>query len=363
MSRWMHGLAMALSMLLAGTSWAGVVTLDLNGFPNAVGAVVNGPGLAAAIKIAPGQAKAALEGLQAGQAYYVDFLHNSGDDSSDFLFTMNAKGDGVESVSLGGGKHTMVAGFKPGDATLVMNARDIVFNANGGQTGPYYIQGLFALGSLPPNAGPQKLRAIPGLYAVDALYGSGGKSEDFTFIVGSEGTVSAGPTTCIDESGKAVPGSGAPEHATYAGNAVTIRAALVHFRIVAPKPPAFNVYSAITPPRVDGSITEFDLIMNIGSTGILIWSFGPNTVTRSDLVTGYGKPFVWAKSDNDLWFAPRLRYDVKKGQYFFETTKGPANTVMAEASGTEDDKATPLVGVEVTATIVKGDVTPAATQP
>lgn len=362
-SRSVLAFVVAVAGCLTSPAFAGPITIDMNGFPCMAGGHVNGTGLAAPIKIEPGQAKLVLDGLKPGGTYAIDFFHNSGENSSDFQFTLNAKGDGVESVTLGGGKHTMVTGFKPGDATLVLNTREIIFNANGAQTGPYYIQGLLAIHSLPPNLGPQKFKAIPGYYYVDVLYGSGGGTEDYSFTVDSAGNTSPGTTDSFNENREPQPGLDPREPATFAGNTVSPRAALVHFKIVAPNPQNFHVYAAATPAKTDGAITEFDEVMGIGATTVLFWSFGPNTVVRSNIITGFNKPLVWTKSENDMVFAPRLRYDLKKNQYYFETTKGPSDTALAEVSGTEDDKVTPLVGVEITATIIKGDATPASTQP
>jgi hypothetical protein len=61
--------------------------------------------------------------------------------------------------------------------------------------------GLFDPYSLPAGAGPQKLKAVPGVYNVDNLANAGGGTEDYSFIVDSKGMVKPGPTHSVDDKG------------------------------------------------------------------------------------------------------------------------------------------------------------------
>ena len=86
------------SLFLAGlpdAALAVTVTLDLNGFPNVTSGQAYGPGVDKPIPLPAGKEKIDLPNLTAGGIYQVDFFHNSGEDGSDFSFTINAAGTGV----------------------------------------------------------------------------------------------------------------------------------------------------------------------------------------------------------------------------------------------------------------------------
>jgi len=340
----------AMALLLAGGALAGTVTLDMNGFPNITGGQVTGPGLEKAIPLPPKQQQVTLDGLQAGATYAVDFFHNSGPGSSDFQFTMNAAGIGVVSVIYNDEKIQVLDGFTAGQAILTLKTFPIVYNANGGQTGQYFIQGLTEAYTLPADGAPQRLIAVPGCYPVDNLCNTGGGNEDYAFAVDSEGKVSGWESIYIvgkDEVRK----RNADEYAEFKDNAVSPRAAKVHFRIEASG--NVNWHPTHKPGEVAGAapVYEFDMPMTVGSGGLNIWSFGTWEVTGGDAVLFDGKPATGAKGDNDYHFLPILRYNLEKKAFYFETLHGPDTTTIGEAKGAYDGGDAPL-SVKVTATIV-----------
>ncbi len=323
-------------LFFAVTARAAKITIDMNGFPDASGGAVSGPGLEKSIPLPAGEQKVVLENLQNSQTYQVDFFHNSGPGSSDFTFTVNAAGTGVDAVTLGGdGFAPMVTGFKPGDNTLKLNTHAITYNENGGQTGPYYIHGLTA--PLKSDSPPQKFAAVPGSYHVDNLYNSGDGNEDYNFIVDANGKVSADP-----------------KYAPYAqldGSSVKPRAVLVHFRLEGSAPISYHTTQTAGSAKSEGTVFEFDMPMTIGSSGVNVWSFGKFKVTKGDATRPDDTPLEGATRDNDFYFYPRVLYTEKDG-FVFKTTSGTAKTVTAEAEGTFDDGTTPLT-VKASATIVK----------
>lgn len=327
--------AVLLFTSLARTTLAATILLDLNGFPNVTGGQISGAGLAQSIPLPPGKQRIELSNLTGGSTYSVDFFHNTGDNSSDFSFTVSKDGSGVESIAHPGKKFRMVKDFKPGTTTLTLNTHAITYNANGAQTGVYYIHGLLDNGAIKADAGPVKLIAAPGLYRVDNLYNSGMGNEDFSFIVDSSGHVSAGP-----EGG---------EYAEFSGSSISPRAVNVHFKITSTTPLSYHAMQAVHAATSAGNVYDLDMMITVGSSGLNIWSFGHSEVLRSNLVAPNGKPLQGATATNDFTFFPRLRYDRKKG-FFFQTTEGPADSAHAEVTGTADDGKTKLAAI-VSATI------------
>lgn len=343
--------AAILSLAFVSAASAVDVTVEMNGFPDLTGGhVATAVGSEPAIKFTKDDQTLVLKDLKAGYTYNVDFYHDSGEGSSDFSFVINDAGTGVDSVTLGGEKHAMVQGFKKGDTTLKLNTVDIVYNANSAQTGNYYIGGLIEPHTLGANSMPQKLKALPGWYSVDNLYNSGGGNEDFMILVNSDG--STGPYRDQDA-----------EYAEFDGNKINPCAALVHFKIEASD--AINYHPTHVPTAAvpNGTTYEFDMPLTIGSGGINLWSFGDYTVTRSNVMAPETKDkdgnvekhkLEGATGTNDFQFMPRLRYDLKKKAFYFETAdaEGRSDTARAEATGKYDGGEKPLT-VTVTATIVK----------
>jgi len=211
---------LALFSVCRGATLATDITLDFNGFTDLAGGFISGPGFSHITFSPLGPAPLLITNVSAGGSYSVDFFHNSGAGGSDFSFTINGAGTGVASVGLGGGEHTMVTGFTPGDTTVTLNSHTITYNANGGQKGNYYLYGLIPAHSLGQNSPPQTKVAIPGWVAVDNLYNTGLNNEDYLFTVRSDGTVSAY--------------TNAPHHAEFAtfdGANVNPRSILVHYSV------------------------------------------------------------------------------------------------------------------------------------
>jgi len=353
------------SILFCTSAWGTTIQLDLGGFPNTTGGQVSGPGYSPdVLKFPPGPGVITLDKLAAGGTYSVDFYHNSGKASSDFLLTINADGAGVESVTKGGGTHEMIVDFKPGATTLKLRTFPIVFNSDGSHTGQYHISGLLAAYKLSVSSGPQTFVAIPGIYSVDNLQNSGNRNEDYQFIVSDTGELSSAGTNTISlEDGAFIPGPDTNEFVAFNGNAIRVRAALVRIRIESPRPVACHSTFPSTRIKWADGAGEFEELMIVGCAGANIWSFGPSEVTASNFIRPDRRPWIGAKTENDFLFLPWLRYDLEKKEFYFLTIDGPSRTATAEVKGMLDDKITPLEGVKITATIVQDDATPAATQP
>lgn len=350
-------------LVVAARAQAATIILDMNGFPNTMGGQVSGHGIKTPIPIKPGEQRVTLENLEAGKTYYIDLFHNAGPGGSDFLITIDAQGRGVESVSRGGEMYDMLIDFKPGDSTLKLKTHEIIFNANNALTGVYGVAGLIANYSLTESAGPRRLRAVPGRYSVDVLTNGGAAAEDFSFNVDSDGNTSAGPCATINEDGEWKQHPNDPEHVVCQGPRVSIRAAVVRFRVVSPVRLGMYPNFPIANQKFENGVEEFDMLMAVGAGGVNIHSFGPCAVVRSDMLNAYGRKFEGHKSTNDLHFFPRLRYGVVEDAYYFETVNGPAQSVNAVVDGLADDQKTEIKGVTLTATIVKGNATAATTQP
>lgn len=348
----------ALTLVVAASAaLAGAITLDMNGFPNIAGGQVTGPGLDKPIPMPPKQQQVTLDGLQAGATYGVDFFHNSGPLSSDFLFTMNDAGTGVAKVTPMEPTFTLIDGFQANAATLKMKTFPVVFNANKGQTGVYFIQGLSVAYQAPADGLPQKYTAMPGYYPVDMLYNTGGGNEDFAFVVNDKGEVGAVESTLVigkDETRK----KDANEYAVFEKNEVQPRFVKVHYHIEASDPVNFFGSHKVGEVTANGAVYDFDMPQTIGSGGVNVWSFGKYEVTGGDASLWNGKPTVGVKGDNDYHFVPVLRYDLEKKVFYFETNHGKDTTVKGEAKGFFDGNEKELT-VKVTATIVPEKEKPA----
>ena len=319
------------------TALAADVTIDMNGFPNRSGGHISGPGIEMRESFEGGAQKVVLKNVTAGGTYNVDFYHDSGPESSDFSFTVNEKGTGVASVGLGGEKHAMVKGFKPGDTTLVMNTQTIVFNVDGLQTGQFYIGGIIDPHTLPAGTGQLTLKAIPGTYSVDNLYNSNAGKEDYVFIV--------------DSNGKTGPFNGSEEYAEFKDNTVKARVCTVKIQLECTGPVLYHpTHTIVSEPKIEGGNHEFDMLMTVGGGGLNVWSFGKVLISGGDMANPDGKPSKGNSRDNDFTFYPTLRYDLKKKKFYFVTTAGPADSVNAQASGNYDGDEKPL-SVKATATI------------
>jgi hypothetical protein len=334
-----HAKRVGLATLVVLSAAAGVmgadITLDMNGYSGIVASKISGPGLTAPVVIAPGAQKVELKDLKAGVKYTVDLGHNSGVDGSDFTFTVDAKGTGVAKVEPLG-KYTAVKAFAPGASTLVLNTFPVVYNANGGQTSIYAIQGMVKATSA--GASPVNMTAVPGSYRVDNLFNPGGQAEDFSFIV--------------DDAGKVKGATGFEEYIQGDGSNVNVRTATVRFRVEAAQSLSRRDSHALVGAAVtENLVTQLDMKVPVGGGGFNISSFGPNTVGKSDALDGFGKPLEGRESKNDFHFYPRLRYDVEKQTFYFDTPKGRAQTVFAEVSGMTDSTAASL-HVKVTAQIL-----------
>lgn len=345
-----HLLGAVLTVLCALPLLAGTITLDMNGFANLAGGQVTGPGLEQPIKMEPKADKVVLANLQADQTYGVDFFHNSGKQSSDFLFTMNAAGTGVESVKFAEGIDTLLDGFTAGQNVLKLKTHKVVFNANSGLTSVYFIQGAIQPYALAADKGPQELTLVPGYYAVDNLNNTGGGNEDFAFFVDAKGQ--AGPIdSAYPISKDEMRVRDANEYATFEKNAVSPRATKVKIHIEASVPVNFHPTGKIGEVTRNEGVMDFEMTMTVGAGGLNVWSFGKYEVTGGDVTLFDGKPAMGVKGENDYHFYPVLRYDLKKQAFYFETLHGPDITVVGEAKGFIDGNVDPLT-VKVTATIV-----------
>ncbi len=328
---------------------AGTVTLDMNGFQNLAGGQITGPGLDTPIKMEPKAPTITLQNLQAGATYGVDFFHNTGAMSSDFQFTMNAAGTGVQAVRCAEGIDTLFDGFTPDTATLKLQTFKIVYNANSGQTGVYFIQGLVEAYKLAADKGPQELLAIPGTYPVDNLCNTGGGNEDFAFFVDAKGQ--AGPVDSVYPIRKdEMRTRDANEYATFAKHEIRPRTCTVTFRLEASAPVNFFGTHKLGEITANGNVYEFASKMTVGAGGLNVWSFGKHEVTGGDATLPDGTSTVGTKSENDYHFYPVLRYDLTRQAFYFETLHGPDATVTGAATGFFDGNENPLT-VKVTATI------------
>jgi hypothetical protein len=321
---------------LAAKAEAATIVLDLSGFPNLVNGQVTGGDLTEAIAIPAEKKSVELKGLKPGMTYSVDLFHNSGEEGSDFTFTVNAADNGVESVTYASPKRAVLKGFKPGTGTLTLDTKQIVFDAEGKVGAPYYVPGLTP--QLAADAGPQKLTAVPGIYNVDYLVNNAGGTEDWTFIV--------------DEKGNVGPGPNSGEFAEFKGNEVKPRVTLVRFKIDASGPVNYHPTHKISGEAATvENVTTFDMFVPVGGGGVNVWTFGTNKVLESDAVGPDGKSIVGIEVVNDMIFTPRLRWDEKTG-FYFDTPKGKAASVFSKVNGLTDGDLGNLT-VTVTATILE----------
>jgi hypothetical protein len=333
------------------------ITLDKNGFADLAGGQITGTGLGSPVPLGTTTSPVSFTAV-AGGTYSVDFFHNSGAGGSDFSLTINGAGTGVATVGLGGGEHTMVTGFTAGDTTLTLNSHVITYNANGGQKGNYYINGLIPAHSLGINSPPQTKTTIPGWLAVDNLYNTGLNNEDYLFTAKSDGTVSAYTNT--------------PHHAefaTFSGSTANPRFITVHYYVSASTnlsfvftefnglPAPFNLSSTILPSGTLRYIYQFDMVQTIGNEGQLFPDFGSNTVVGGNAMepTGFGfsifdvgPPQLGTTRVNDYQFRPRLRFTndlsapFTKDGFYFWNTNGFGPSVNAFVVGFKDGNTIPL---------------------
>lgn len=344
MRRFLTGVLSA-ALVSASASYAHAldVTLDLNGFPAVSGLQVNGTGFDKVQRFDTPPPQVVITNVQPGGTYSVDFFHNSGSGSSDFGFTIDAEGKGVATVTKGGGVHDLIDGFKPGATTLKLRTFDLVYNADGAQTGQYFISGLIAAHALKANEGPQTFKAIPGKYSVDNLYNTNGGKEDYQFS--------------LDDKGKTGPVEGYEMFATFEGSKVSQRVAWTKWTIVSPYG-AINYHTSHVAERdkpvQDGDAYTYTFVMPIavGGGGVNVWSFGDCTIDKSNLVDGKGESVTGTTTKNDGHTNPIVGHD-EKGGYYFLTDKGPMKRLAAEISGMRDGGETPLA-VKVSAEILPG---------
>lgn len=312
------------------------VIIDKNGFPNAKGGQVTGPGLAAPIPLGRNDSPVLLSNLLPGATYKVDIGHNGINGGSDFTFTVDALGNGVASVSLSDGGQIMVVGFSPGSTSLKLNTHEIVYNANSGQTGRYFLLGSH-LSALGMNTGPITAKVLPGVVPVDNTYFTGGKNEDYSFFVDSNGQTSAFV--------------GYEEYATFSGSSVSPRAVKVHYHVEA-SGNLPNIKNAYLQPMFNfiqlGSTYDFDMMMTIGNAGVCFSDFGSYTIDGGNAIKPDGTPWLGTTGTNDYYFLPRLRFDTMTG---FSWNGSGATVATGSASGFRDGNTLPL-SVTVTATIV-----------
>lgn len=332
--------------LAASTAQAITITIDKNGFADRFNGQVTGPGIAGTIPIGNDGSNAVLAGLLPNSVYSVDFFHNSGAGGSDFIFQTGATG--VDSVGLGGGLFNMVTGFNPGDTTLILNTLSVTYNANSGQTGVYYLAGIFDPYSKGQNTGPlTDLKIIPGWVAVDNLYNTGGNNEDYLFYVNDDGTVSAYP--------------GYEEYATFSGNAVSPRAVDVQYTVQSSGAlpvlgipyiyPLTNFSSSFNGADPLPYTYTFTMKQTIGNAGLLMADFGAyQVVAASDLIKPDGSSQLGLAGGNDWYFTPRLRYDSGDGFFKWADVGNVLGgyTASGEATGFYDGGTSPLT-VRVTA--------------
>ncbi|MAE61766.1 MAG: hypothetical protein CMJ49_10475 [Planctomycetaceae bacterium] len=344
---------------MVSPAWAVDITLDLNGFANAAGGTVHGVKLPRQIPLPADAPMVVLPGLEAGETYQVDFYHNAGRGSSDFSFTINAAGTGVAKVSRGGEKHKMVTGFRPGDTTLKLNTHQIIYNANAGQTGSYYVPGLIKPHTLKRDLGAQTWTVIPGTYSVDNLYNSGRGNEDFKFLVSSTGRVRSSDFSYSVDKKRSLK-MNSREYAIFRKSEVSPRVVTVRFHIESSSPVNYHTTHTASKTTRKGNIIDVEMPITVGCGGLNIWSFEKVRVAESDYIQPDGKLSARTETINDFHFVPWLRYDMKRGFYFATSLEPPkgkpgkvkfAKTVRATAEGNFDDDGPPLK-VTVTATII-----------
>jgi hypothetical protein len=339
-----------LAVVLSATNTHAVtITIDKNGFADLAGGQITGTGLGSPVPLGTGTNAVSFTAV-AGGTYSVDFFHNSGVGGSDFSLTVNGAGTGVATVGLGGGQHTMVTGFTAGDTTLTLNSHTITYNANGGQKGNYYLNGLIQAHTLGQNSPPQVKTAIPGWVAVDNLYNTGLNNEDYLFTVRSDGTVGAY--------------TNAPHHAEFAtfdGSSVNPRSVRVHYTVqsstnlglvgVSYIYPIENFSSQVLPSGDLRYIYRFTMVHTIGNAGHLFADFNTNVVLGSSIMgpTGFGfsifdpgPSIVGTTRANDFLFNPRLRFTNDLSApfaidgYYFQNANGLGWSANALVTGASD---------------------------
>lgn len=344
---WFLGL-MLLGAGVAGQEPTTTVTLELNGFPNEMGGRVEGPGLAAPVPIPPRAARVSVPGLRPESFYEVRFNHDpelpdSDRGSSTFSFLTARGARGVDSVSLGGGIHWMVKEFQEGATTLSLRTYPILYNANSGQTGLYYVHGLVKPHSLPAGQGPQRWLALPGRYVVDNLSNTAAGWEDYAFSVDSEGRVTPSPLPVPEDSAASAPFfAQSDEYAEFAGSTIRPRSVPVSFRVQSTAPVQAIPTHGVTRDTSRAGELAMEMRLPIGGGGLNVWSVRSHRVEGGTLLYPTGKPAQGSQHDNDFLFYPVVRYDSQTRSFYFATTAGRQSTVTAEIAGVLDDQKTPV---------------------
>jgi hypothetical protein len=321
------------SFALAGTpAFAADVLLQKNGFADLFGGQITGTG-AYFMSLGTTAADVNLTGLTAPGTYSVDFFHNSGSNDSNFTFGIDAAGNitTIGTNGNGAGSYTVATGV--GTQTLSLNVHPFTYNANGGQTGQFYLQGLINS----QVGGPASFNVVPGQVVVDNLYNTGGGNEDFSFAVDSDGNAvipngTSGPVS------HPIPWG---EYATVNNDGeIDVNHKIAHFVIEASAPINFIVHQAMSNFTAVGTTYEFDLDLTIGNGGVNIYSFGTHTITGGNAIRPDGTPYVGQVSGNDYQFLPQLRYDGT--EYYFENGDDAGNKATGQAVGFFDGDTNPL---------------------
>lgn len=338
------------------------VTIQKNGYADLFGGQVTGTGIGA-IPLGGNTNDVVLTGLVAGGTYAVDWFHNSGTYGSDFGFTVNAAGTGIQSVTTSGygaGGQAMVTGFNPGDTTLALNAHNITFNANNtdglhGITSYYYLQGQFGAYTVPPNGGPVTTKAIPGIVGVDNLTNAGAGNEDYQIFVNGNGMLSAAPGYAgysLFDGSSAMPIT-VKVHYRIEATTNTLGAMFVSYQNLVVNA-AFHTQQDPTYPYV----YEYDMSQPIGSSGQLFPDYDGYTVIGGNMMrsTNYninvpGASIVGETGPNDFVFAPRLMYGFNgQTDIFWWNTDGSNTVSTAELTGTGPGAVT--LGMRINAAII-----------
>jgi hypothetical protein len=327
------------SFALAGTpAFAADVLLQKNGFADLFGGQITGTG-GYFMSLGTTATDVNLTGLTAPGTYGVDFFHNAGANDSNFTFSIDGAGN-VTSITTNGngaGSYTVATGV--GTQTLSLNTHPFTYNANGGQTGQYYIQGLINS----QVGGSASFNVIPGIAVVDNLYNTGAGNEDFTFAVDSDGNAAIP----IGNSGPVSHPIPWGEYATVnTDGQIDVNHKIAHFVIEASAPIAFVYHQALSNFTAVGNTYEFDLDLTIGNGGINIYSFGTHTITGGNAIRPDGTLYLGGGSTNDYLFYPQLRYDGT--EYYFENGDDAGNKATGQAVGFFDGDTNPLT-VNVTA--------------
>jgi hypothetical protein len=334
--------AATIVLMTAGAARAADIFIDPNGF-NYInvfglgGGRVAGPGIPGGFQDFPdGSGIKTINNIQPNSAYSIDNFHTSGAGSGDFSFTTDALGN-IASIGLGGGVHTMATGV--GTATLTLNTHSVTYNANAiptvsGQTGIYYLYGLETVGdgfARGQNGPPVTKTMMPGTYTVDNLYNPGQFTEDFNFMVNSDGSVATVP--------------GFEKYINPSGSNVNIASAVAHFEVVSSTPMP-NIFVSYWQPIFNAQVVqngpavweyEFDIVLTVGNAGVYMADFQngqPQIFIAGDAVKGDNSPWLGTNAGGDVPWAPKLTHE--NNVFQFVTTGGPSISTFSTIAGTND---------------------------